>query len=319
MPVPYVILSPGPTLNTLDKDERGSLIIVITGHSARATTGHLNLTTVQIASTHVTALQALVGWAQHDEVVVPRAAVYPPGQSSKQAEQQEAQQFTESQDSAVVAALCQLGYPRGLGVLGVVDGTGAAGVLKPQDQLLAVNDTPVKDATTLTSVLATLTPGDTARVGIRRAGLPSTERVVLGKPANGGKGARLGINAGPSCFAPFYVNLGLGGQVGGPSAGLMFALGIIDKLGSTDLTSGRFVAGTGEITTAGEVRPIGGIQLKMIGARRAGATVFLAPGANCGDVRGSVPAGLSVVKITSLSDALDQLARLRTGQAVSRC
>jgi PDZ domain-containing protein len=99
----------------------------------------------------------------------------------------------------------------------------------------------------------------------------------------------------------------------------MFALGIVDKVGTQDLTNGRFIAGTGEITSAGVVQPIGGIQLKMIAARRAGATVFLAPQGNCGDVRGAVPKGLDVVKVTNLHDAVDDLFKLRQGGAVPHC
>jgi Lon-like protease len=100
---------------------------------------------------------------------------------------------------------------------------------------------------------------------------------------------------------------------------MMFALGIIDKLTSDNLTGGKFIAGTGEITSAGQVQPIGGIQQKMVGARDAGATVFLSPAANCSDVRGAIPAGLRVVKVATLSQAMSDLEALKKGQSVPSC
>jgi PDZ domain-containing protein len=117
---------------------------------------------------------------------------------------------------------------------------------------------------------------------------------------------------------PFDVKISVG-DIGGPSAGLMFALGIVDKLTSLDLTGGRFIAGTGEITPNGQVQAIGGIQQKMLGARQAGATIFLAPESNCGDVKGAIPAGLQVVEVSSLSQAVDDLEAIKAGQPVPSC
>ena len=120
-------------------------------------------------------------------------------------------------------------------------------------------------------------------------------------------------------MAPFTVDLGLANEIGGPSAGLMFALGIVDKVGDDNLTDGRFIAGTGTITPQGSVGPIGGIQLKMIAARDKGASVFLAPSGNCSDVRGNIPSGLQVVKVTSLKSAIRDLDRLERHQSVPHC
>ena len=117
---------------------------------------------------------------------------------------------------------------------------------------------------------------------------------------------------------PFPITISVG-DIGGPSAGMMFALGIIDKLTKLNLTAGRFIAGTGEITASGQVQPIGGIQQKMIGARNAGATIFLTPAANCPDTKGAVPAGLRLVKVSTLSQAVSYLHALRTGGSVPSC
>jgi len=319
MPVPYVVLSPGPTLNTLGTDSQDRSIIVIKGRQPNATTGHLNLTTVDIMTNRVTAFQALIGWLQHDRVVVPRSAIYPPGQSEEQVNRQDTEQFASSQDNATVAAFCELGYPKGFGVAAVDPSSGAKDKLRPFDQLLTLDGTPIDAQQKLTAALATRKPGETVTVAIRRLGKPMTVSIKLSAPGQGQKGARIGISVEPQCFAPFEVDLGLGDQIGGPSAGLMFALGIMDKVGDTDLTKGANIAGTGEIQSNGKVLPIGGIQLKMIAARRAGATIFLAPHQNCPDVRGATPKGLQVIEVQTLHDAAQDLLDVQTGKPVAHC
>lgn len=319
MPVPYVVLSPGPTYNTLTTDSEGQTIIVLKGRQANQTTGNLNLTTVDITTKRVTAFQALIGWLQHDRVVVPRSAIYPPGQSEDQINQQDTAQFASSQDNATAAAFCQLKYPKGFGVIGVDANAGAKDKLKAFDQLQTLNGTPIDSQDKLTAALTKYKPGDTVTVAFKRLGKPTTASIKLSEPAQGQKGARIGITVGPQCFAPFEVDLGLGDQIGGPSAGLMFALGIIDKVGDVDLTKGAFIAGTGEIDSTGAVQPIGGIQLKMIAARRAHATIFLAPKDNCSDVRGAVPKGLNVIRVDALSDAVQDLLDVQAGKPVPHC
>ncbi len=144
-------------------------------------------------------------------------------------------------------------------------------------------------------------------------------QVTLGPPPKGKQGARFGIEVSTTCLAPVTIDLGLANQIGGPSAGLMFALGIMDKIGSQDLTKGRFIAGTGTIDATGKVGPIGGIQLKMIAARDKGASVFLAPAGNCSDVRKATPAGLKVVKVDALHGAVQDLLKIEKGRSVPGC
>jgi PDZ domain-containing protein len=100
---------------------------------------------------------------------------------------------------------------------------------------------------------------------------------------------------------------------------MMFALGIVDKLTPGSLTGGKFVAGTGEISANGAVSPIGGIQQKMAGARAAGATWFLTPASNCADTSGAVPAGLHLAKVSTLRQALNDLAAIKAGRSVPGC
>ncbi|MGH8961495.1 MAG: YlbL family protein [Jatrophihabitantaceae bacterium] len=320
MPVPYVVLSPGPTYNTLGSDDSGNQIIVINGKKANATTGHLNMTTVDVSTAPLTAFGAVVGWLKHDEVVVPKASVFPPGQSEQQVNQQNTQDFTQSQDSAIAAAACQLGYPQRFGVLSVNSAGASYKLLKPSDLFRTVAGQPADTSDKLTTILQKQTPGTKVPVVVLRDGKPKTVTIALGQPLKGRTGASLGIAVSPDiCQLPFEVDLGLGNQIGGPSAGLMFALGIMDKVGTADLTKGRFIAGTGTIDPSGSVGPIGGIQLKMIAARHAGATVFLAPAGNCADVRGATPSGLDVIKVQALKDAVRDLAALQDGQGVPHC
>jgi PDZ domain-containing protein len=319
MPVPYVILSPGPTYNTLGTDEAGNKIIVINGTKTNQTRGHLNLTTVNVSTQPLTAFAALDGWLLHDEVVVPKASIYPPGQSQQQVDQQNVQDFTQSQDSATSAAFCELGYPHGFGVIGVDPKGPAHNRLRPGDQLRTLDGRSIDSTKKVTAVLSTQTPGTVVTVAVTRAKKPVVVKVKLTTPPKGGKGARMGIVVSDACLAPFEVDLGLGNEIGGPSAGLMFALGIIDKIGPRDLTKGVFIAGTGTITATGEVGPIGGIALKMIAARHKGATVFLAPAGNCADVRGATPKGLQVVKVDTLHSALQDLLALQAHRAVPHC
>ncbi|MFG2295302.1 PDZ domain-containing protein [Streptomyces sp. NPDC048603] len=111
-------------------------------------------------------------------------------------------------------------------------------------------------------------------------------------------------------------------DVGGPSAGLLFSLGIVDKLdgdGSGDLTGGRTIAGTGTITADGKVGPVGGVALKTQAAARDGATVFLVPEAECSDARSELPEGLQLIPVTSLSGAVSALRELNKGGSVPSC
>jgi PDZ domain-containing protein len=113
--------------------------------------------------------------------------------------------------------------------------------------------------------------------------------------------------------AKLKVTLGAG-DVGGPSAGMMFTLGIIDKVTAQNETGGKIIAGTGTIDDKGNVGAIGGINLKMLGALRDGATWFLAPADNCADVVGNIPNGLNVIKVSTLDEAYNDVVAIGQGK-----
>ncbi len=316
IPVPYVILSPGPTLNTLGKDSSGHPLITIAGHRTYPTSGHLNLVTVSAQGgpgDTFNIFAALAAWLNPQDAVVPADELYPPGQSQQQTQQQDTQEMTGSQQTATSAALEELHIPYQVVVAQAEQGYPAYHVLRAGDVISAVDGRAVTGQTSLSNLINAYPAGTTLTLTILRKG--KTDQLKLATKEV--DGARL-IGVVVSFKFPFPVTISVG-DIGGPSAGLMFALGIIDKLTPMDLTGGKFIAGTGEITAGGQVQPIGGIQQKMVGARDAGATIFLTPAANCPDTKGAVPAGLRLVKVSTLAQAVTYLEAIKAGQAVPSC
>ena len=320
IPVPYVILGPGPTLNTLGKDSAGHPLITISGHPVYPTNGHLNLVTVSYqgcAGNRFNIFTALVAWLNPHQAVVPENEICPAGQTQKQTQEQDTQEMTSSQQTATAAALTQLHIPYSTEVVVVLPERGfpAYGVLKAGDVITAVDGQPVTGPASLTKLISAHPAGSTLTLTITRSG--QSHQVQVGTRESGGHPV-MGVQITQEYKFPFQVTISVG-DIGGPSAGMMFALGIIDKLSKLSLTSGRFIAGTGEITASGQVQPIGGIQQKMIGARNAGATIFLTPAANCADAKGAVPAGLRLVKVSTLNQAVTYLEALKAGKSVPSC
>ncbi len=318
-PVPYVSLEPGPTYNTLG-DDHGKPVLDITGHSTRRTSGHLDLTTVGVRS-DLRLGEALLGWFDRRRAVVPRELVFAPNLTDKQQQQQNTHDMQVSQNSATTAALAELGlYEATVSVAQVTAGAPADGVLKAGDVLRAVDGHPIKNRTELTRRITDHAIGSVVRIGYTRGGSTREARLTTVAAHDAGPVRPvIGVLTRESItrfLATVTISLT---DVGGPSAGLMFALGIVDKLGTVELTGGRYIAGTGEITDVGQVNPIGGISQKLLGARGNGATVFLVPKDNCREALENHPAGLQLIEVTSLHDALVQLRLLRDGGAPRPC
>ncbi|MDX6206596.1 MAG: Lon-like protease [Frankiales bacterium] len=320
MHVPYAGLGPGPTYNTLGKDSKGEPLISVTGRQTYPpSSGHLNLVTVSVSGgPHypmdlTKALRYL--FDKHVELV-PESEIFPPGQTSQQVQQQDNQQMQQSQSSAEVAALGELGIPpTGVQIFEVTANKPAYGVLKPGDQIVSIDGTPATTQEAVTSLIQKHQVGDKVTIGITRGGKPMSFTIGTVASADKPPHPQIGVTLQPSW--PFMVSIHVD-SVGGPSAGMMFALGLIDVLTPGDLTGGKFIAGTGEIDNAGNVSPIGGITQKMYGVRAAGAQYFLAPADNCNDVvTGGIPAGLQVIKVNKLHDALADVKAIAAGQAAS--
>ena len=179
------------------------------------------------------------------------------------------------------------------------------------DFILSINSEEITDIEQLKEIVTSWDESVPLAVVVDRDGTQVAKEVSPIKDAEGN--FRFGILVGYKYDFPIKVDLQLG-DVGGPSGGMMFALGVIDRLTPGDLTGGLHVAGTGTIAQSGEVGPIGGVVQKLYGAKRSGATVFLAPAANCEEIIGNVPAGLRVVKIETLQDALTALEKLSVNE-----
>lgn len=323
LPVPYVALQPGPTTNTLGAVD-GRPLITIKGRRTYPDRGHLDLVTVSVLGgprQRLDLVTALRGWLDDRIAVVPETAVYPKGETAKEAEQQSTAEMTQSQQDARTAALRQLGVPitSEVVVAGLAAGSPSAGRLRAGDTIVSVDGRSVSDGVSLREAITATQPGDTVRLGVRRGGAVSTVRITTQAAKDDGR-AIIGIQTRDKVSYPFTVDISLD-DVGGPSAGLMFALGIVDKLTPGSLTGGRYIAGTGTIDARGRVGEIGGITQKMLGARGRGATVFLSPAGNCAQARATRPDGLRLVKVRTLSDAVAALDDLRAGRTAGlpRC
>jgi PDZ domain-containing protein len=314
--VPYVSLGPGPTFDTLGEID-GKEVVDIKGADVHPTTGHLNMTTVSQRD-NLTLGQALTLWASGREQLVPRDLVYPPDKSKDEIDKSNNQEFKRSEDSAEYAALGYLKYPAAVTAETVSKDGASAGKLKEGDAIDAVNGTLVTDLEQFQGLMAKTKPGDEVVLDFRRKNAtPGVTTVKLGSAPDKKQGV-LGIGVVEAPWAPFTINFNLA-NIGGPSAGLVFSLAVIDKLTTGDLSGDRFVAGTGTINSDGKVGSIGGITHKILAAHEAGATVFLVPADNCDEAKSAHQDGIDLVKVNKLGDAVDALKALSAGGEASRC
>ena len=317
--VPYVALGPGPTYDTLGEVD-GTPVLEIEGQRTFPTQGRLDLTTVGVQP-RLTLVQAIGGWLDRERAVVPREVVFPPGQSDEEVDRQTAEQMERSQSSAVSAAARQLGFRTAdVIVEGVAEGAPADGRLREGDVLRTADGRPLRDAADLRAAVADADVGGVVRIGYERAGRSATVELTTRESDDDGEPRPVigVVTREEPVDAPFDVTITLE-DVGGPSAGLMFALGILDKLDEPSLTGGQYIAGTGEITASGDVGPIGGISQKLVAAEAKGVDAFLVPEGNCAEAVSSPPSGLPLVQVGSLGDALADLEALRDGEQPELC
>ena len=312
-PVPYVFFKPG-----VPDDISGSLISI-----KKATTypinGKLYITSILVTNPDapVFGAETLFNWAVGPNVVLPRTVVYPDRVNDQNESSQSQEEMANSQVSATSAALRYLGYPviDHYVIKGFRAYSAAKGKLQVGDQVVAIDGKAIGNINEIRESYATKKVGDNLAITVRRkdsGGLLSAKTVNVTLVANQDSPQQssapkpfIGILVGIDAELPIDVKFNLD-NVGGPSAGLMFAIGIVDKLTSEDLVRGRSIAGTGTISADGEVDAIGGIEEKIIGASRKGATIFLAPRANCPDIR-HYAKGLQVIPVSTLAEAISVL------------
>lgn len=321
LPTSYVIQRPGPVYNTLgtaeSTDGEQVPLISVDGATTYPTEGALDLLTVQVIGNRERTpswLELATAWFDPSRAVLPIDAVFPEGQSTQERSQESSALMVDSQKEATAAALTELGYDVSphLSVNSLTEGSAAKGILEEGDVIVSANGSTVADAEALREIV---NAGDGApiEVAIERDGEPQTVSITpLQTDVDGKTVWLMGITLLSDFDFPIDVTIQLN-NVGGPSAGMMFALGIIDTLTPGNLNGGEKVAGTGTISADGTVGPIGGIRQKLWGAKDAGADWFLAPESNCDEVAGHVPDGLRVFAVEDLDDSLAVLDAISEG------
>lgn len=315
LPARFAIGGPGPTFDTLGTADDGTALVEISGAPIYDASGELRLTTVSVArgsSTWFSLGQVLRGWAADDRYVQPEEAVLGDPEDSQEAEEESQLQWVTSQESATVAALTALGeeVPAEIEVAAMAEGSHADGLLEPGDMITSLNGVVIDSYTDLFDVLDEVAPGDDVTVTVDRDG--ESIDATFATLDDGAGSAVMGIYVEPHFDMPIDVDVQID-KVGGPSAGLMFSLAIMDKLTEADELGGALVAGTGAISADGDVEPIGGIRMKMHGAREAGADWFLAPVENCDEVVGNIPDGLSVFAVDDIDDGYAAIEAIGAG------
>jgi len=312
-PVPFVTTSPGPTVDTLGSVD-GRPVVTIEGRRTYPTAGRLELTTVRVTSgdTRISLLQAVQAWFDPHREVLPRDVIYPPDRSVAQIEEQNAEEMQTSQQTAVVAALRELGVrvPAAVVVQSITEGAPALGHLRAGDVLRVVNGRPITAAGQVGVALQRTEPGETATFEVTRDGRAMTVTSPTQAAPDDPEHTLVGISVSAGYDLPFDVTVRIDPDIGGPSAGTMFALAILDKLTPGPLTGGAVVAGTGSISPDGQVGGIGGIQQKIVGAVDEGATVFLVPDPNCAAALNADISGIRLVQIRTLHGAVTALKAL---------
>ncbi len=322
VPSPYSVESPGPVVNTLGEvqiEDETMPVISIPERETYPTTGELNLLTVSIQGSpdHPLSWLGLVpALLDPTQRIAPRSNFYPEGSTLKDREAQGTMQMQSSQAQAAAAAFRELGedVPVTLVVAGVSPEGPAQGVLQESDELLAAAGQPVTDFGDLRTRITATPPGAELALQVRRDGAEQTLALVPAVP-EGGSEPLIGAVISTQYELPADVMINLS-EIGGPSAGMMFSLAIIDQLTPGPMLEGMAVSGTGTVTDQGEIGPIGGLEQKMWAAERAGSELFLMPQGNCGDLPAKLPPGLQVVPVETLSEARDAVDRAVAGETV---
>jgi PDZ domain-containing protein len=315
LPSGYVIERPGQVFNVMGEIADKPVISATDVETYESET-RLDITTVSLLGNRDSTpgwLQVFAAWIDPNQVVLPLDQVYPPQLSTEQVRAESTAQMEVSQQDAIAAALTQLGYEldRQLYVASVIADTPASKKLVAGDYLLAVGSVSVASYEELREQIQ-LAKGDTVVIKVLRDG---QEKLFELTPEKKDDSWVIGAMVGYVYDFPVDIKLQLG-DVGGPSGGLIFALGIYDVLTEGSLAGKNHIAGTGTISADGKVGPIGGIELKLIAARDAGATLFLAPQGNCSEVIGQIPDGLSVAIVNDLASALTAIKDFNSGTPV---
>ena len=322
LPVPYVKLAPGPTFNVIGEND-GEPFIRIEGTTTYPVTGNLDMTTVRESGGPrggLTFVEAIGAWFSTADAVVPRELIYPDDVTGEEVRQRQAALFSTSESDAVGAALTFLGVPVSTEVVAtaVLADAPAGEFFEPRDAIVSIDGTPITEPGQVVEIVRAKPIGSTFAFEVERQGEPVVFDITSEANPTDSQIPYLGVTVGLFFTPDFDIDFTLQ-DVGGPSAGLMFATGIVDKLTPEDLTAGGHVAGTGTIDPDGNVGPVGGIRQKLAGARDAGAELFVMPERHCAEAQGHVPDGLTVVPVTTLTEAVDAIRAWTAGESLGAC
>lgn len=323
LPVLFVKMSPGPVYDVLGQGSGGAFIEV-SGVPTYRTNGQLDMLTVTERGGPpgpLTLPEAYWGWIDPDQQLISREKIYPPDRSDEESEQIGYAQFSQSESNATAAALRFLNLPviSTATVQGVLADGPAAGVLRSGDDLLRVDSTPVVDGAQVSQAVKVHPPGSKVVFEIERDESRSVAEVILAADPEHPSQGRAGILVATRYSAEFPIEF-RAADVGGPSAGLVLALGLVDKLTPESLTGGRTVAVTGTIDADGRVGVIGGVREKAVAARNAGAQTLLIPSDNCSQLADLDLTGLEVAPVVDLREAVAVLRNAAAGGGQSpRC
>ncbi len=303
--LPYYAIAPGPAREVLP-------LIRIDGHPTYPSQGKLVLTSVVFDQ--LTALGVIWAWLDPNKEVLSRSQLFAPGETAEEERDRAISQMDRSKLDAAYVVLRELtGYPRqhGGGVLveGIVDGCAADGELYPGDLIHSIDGAHVNTVREASAAIEVAPSGSTLTFDVTVDGEPQTIELAR-EPCGGEKDPLVGVSLINSF--PFGIRIS-SGEIGGPSAGLMWALGLYDLLTPGDLTGGRTIAGTGELGIDGAVYPIGGIEEKVFAAARAGADVFLVPEGNLGEARAGGEDGVELVAVSTFDEAIEYLESAASG------
>jgi PDZ domain-containing protein len=310
-PLPFVTYEPGLTVDVLGTNDAGDEIIEVRGHKVFRDDGQLRMTTVYVSQPlpkgENNLFELMYDWVSDERAVYPYDAVYREDETVEENREEGAAAMTSSQDAATAVALEELGYDvTEPAVAGVYPDTPADGELEAGDVILRVDGEPVDDTEAVADAVRATPEGEDVELVVRR----DDERVVVtvtpelqdGQPM-------IGIQLGAVLTEdlPVDVTINIDEGIGGPSAGLMFSLGIYDTLTPGSLTGGSTVAGTGTLDASGVVGPIGGIQQKIVGARDAGAELFLVPPDNCASALQAPNDSMRLVRAPTMHSARESI------------
>lgn len=314
IPTPYIVESPGPTFNTVGEVE-DQQVIEVADAKTYPTEGNLDLTTVRVQGPptgSTSALSVMSAWTNDSRAIVPAELVYPSGTTSDEVQQQNSAAMSTSQEWAIAAALENLDvdYLQELFVSGFAPESEAEASLRPDDQLLSAEGQEITGLEGLKQVLND-SGGDPVTLQVERDG----EQLDVEVPVYEGPDDTwlLGVYLDSTFEFPIDVDIVLE-DIGGPSAGMMFALAIVDLLTPGAMPAGEHIAGTGTIDPDGTVGPIGGIVQKVHGAKAQGAEIFLAPADNCAELDDIVPEGITVYSVADLEQARSIVEATGKGQ-----